>query len=903
MVTKTKRAVMLMSPLLLASQLALADPTYQFDIRGASLQSALRQFADQTGLQISYFTKIAEGRSAPDVSGTLTAEEALQTLLNASGLTFERIDPSTLAIYPVERSREMTAISNETAANEAPRGRLMRLAQASTPATGRSDDYIAQNVRREDILEEVVSTGSHIRGVVNDTAPVMVMDRQYIERSGFTNMQQLVSAMPMNFKGGNSGASEVSEFGLAPAYGQNLTRGTGFNLRGLGTVSTLTLINGRRVAPSAQGQFVDVSTIPMSAVERVEVLSDGASAIYGADAVAGVVNIILRKDFQGAETGLEYGAASDGSFDDQRVSQTVGTHWDTGNALFIAEYYHRDNLDVKDRDYIIEAGGNPGTDLLPRRKLGTMLFTLDQQLPANFDFSTNVLYSYEEVVIQSTRQDFLDRQTPHTNQWSAAVGLGYTAPGNWRISLDGLIGRVKPNSDFAYIDLETGQPELLIQDYRDEYDTWSTDLKADGTLFNLPAGPVRLAVGGSYRKDDLISTRYRLIPNTGREVRANDERDVTAFFAEVYVPIVGAAQNFSWAKRIDLSIAGRYDDYSDFGDTTNPKVGIVWSPIDSLDIRASYSTSFRAPAVQEKAQTKRPTQVSTGMFDDPSGNGGLIPMFYLMGSLPLSAEESENIAVGFTFRPESLRGFELSMNYFDIDYTDRIQSTPYDGGALSRREDFGRFISEFENDAAAAQYLADRLAEGWFFLDWEEIGSTGVRYLYDLRQRNAARTQLSGFDASVLYKFEWDRNAFDVQFNVTHLNKILTSLDHDTTTFDMVDTFNQPLDWRFRWMGTWIRGGLSTTLVVNHSDAYVNDSLAIDVPVGSWTTADLNVTYDFGARPQSSFLDGTRISVGVLNLTDRDPPRATTPLYEIGYDVFNADAMGRFISARFTKRW
>ncbi len=79
----------------------------------------------------------------------------------------------------------------------------------------------------------------------------------------------------------------------------------------------------------------------MSAVDRVEVLSDGASAIYGADAVAGVVNIILRKDFQGAESGLEYGSASDGSFDDQRVSQTLGTHWDTGNALFIAEYYAR----------------------------------------------------------------------------------------------------------------------------------------------------------------------------------------------------------------------------------------------------------------------------------------------------------------------------------------------------------------------------------------------------------------------------------------------------------------------------------------------------------------------------------------------------------------------------------
>ncbi len=900
---KGRTAAALISPLLLVTNLALAEPTYQFDIRGASLQSALRQFADQTGLQISYFTKIAEGRSAPDLSGKMTAEQALQTLLSASGLTFERIDQGTVAIYPNERRREVTVISNETAMNEPSRGRFLRVAQASASAGESNDSYTPQNVRREDILEEVISTGSHIRGVTNDTAPVTVMDREYIERSGFTNMQQVVNAMPMNFKGGNSGASESAEFGLAPGYGQNLTRGTGFNLRGLGTVSTLTLINGRRVAPSAQGQFVDVSTIPMSAVDRVEVLSDGASAIYGADAVAGVVNIILRKDFQGAESGLEYGSASDGSFDDQRVSQTLGTNWDTGNALFIAEYYHRSSLDVADRDYILEAGGSPGTHLLPRRKLGTMLFTLDQQLPANFDVSSNVLYSYEEVVSQSTRQGFLDRQTPHTNQWSATLGLGYNAPGGWRISLDGLIARVKPNSDFTYVDLETGAVDLMIQDYRDEYDTWSTDLKADGTLFNLPGGPVRLAVGASYRKDDLISTRWRVIPIVRREVRADDERDVTALFAEMYIPIVGDAQNLPWARRIDLSIAGRYDDYSDFGDTTNPRVGLVWSPMNSLDIRASYSTSFRAPAVAEKAQVGRPTQISTGMFEDPSGNGGLIPMFYLNGSLPITAEQSENLGIGFTFRPESLRGFELSMNYFDIDYTDRIQSTPYDEGALSRRADFGRFISELADDAAAQAYLDARLAEGWFFMDWEEIGSSGVRYVYDLRQQNAARTQLSGFDASVRYKFELDSDAFDLQLDVTHLKEILTSLDRDTATFNLVDTFNQPLDWRARLMGTWIRGGLSTTLVVSYADDYVNTSLANDERVGSWTTADLNLTYNFEGRTQSSLLEGTRVSLAVQNVTDREPPHAVTPLFNVGYDVFNADAMGRFIAARFTKRW
>jgi iron complex outermembrane receptor protein len=357
------------------------------------------------------------------------------------------------------------------------------------------------------------------------------------------------------------------------------------------------------------------------------------------------------------------------------------------------------------------------------------------------------------------------------------------------------------------------------------------------------------------------------------------------------------------AKRIALSLATRHDDYSDFGSTNNPKAGLVWTPVDSLDIRASYSTSFRAPNVAEKALGRRPVQISTGMLDDPSGNGGLIPMFYLLGSAPLTAEESENIALGFTFRPQALSGFELSMNYFDIDYTGRIQTAPSDDGALSRRDEFGPFITEIADDAAAAALLAEHIAAGDLFIDWEGIGSTGVRYLYDLRQQNAARTQLKGFDMSVMYKFNVAADAFDLQLDVTHLQEILTSLTADTKTFDLVDTYNQPLDWRLRAMATWLRGGFSTTLTVNHADNYTNDSFAVDEPVGSWTTLDLNVGYDFEGRTQSSLLDGMRVALGVSNLTDKDPPRADSPLYPVGYDVFNADAMGRFVTAHFTKRW
>lgn len=869
MLKQTGRRASALCALLLASGAAWSAPTYEFNIRGTTLDAALKQFAAQSGLQVAYFTKVTRGRTAPAVSGTLTAEEAMRKLLGASGLTFERIDDSTLAIHGD---------------------------QIASGAAADSD-------RALDMVSEVVVTGTHIRGVVNDTIPMMTFDRDYILRSGYTNMMQLVEALPSNFKGGAAASSEVAPFGNAANYGQNLTRGTGFNLRGLGSASTLTLINGRRVAPSAHGQFVDVSTIPLSAVERIEILTDGASAIYGADAVAGVVNIILRRDFEGMETSIHYAAAADGAVDERRFSHTLGGRWPSGNVLVTTEYHNRSEFDVADRDFIIEAGTDSPTWLLPQRELATLLFALDQELPADFDLNSTVLYAYEDVNQKFSFPGSIDTQSPITNRWSASTGLGYDAFGDWRLVLDGTIARVQTETDFTNRDEQTGELNVHVDDYHDQFDTWSLDLKGDGTLFQLPGGAVRLAIGGSYREEDLISTRVWVIPANGRQVRADDAREVTSAYAELYVPIIGARQNYAWARRIELSLAGRYDDYSDFGNTTNPKIGLVWSPIDSLDLRASVSSSFRAPNVAEKALGVRGVQISTGMMDAPDGSGTRIPIFYLLGSAPLTAEKSDNLAVGFTWRPETLTGFELSVDYFEIDYTDRISSPPYDEGSLSRRDDFGALIMELANDEAAQAYLDARLAAGDLFIDWEEIGATGVRYALDLRQQNAARTRTSGFDVATAYSFRYGADAFNLNLNVSHLSEIRTSLARDTTAFDQLDTYNQPLDWRGRLMATWTHAGLSTTVAVNHSDDYINDSFSIDAPIGSWTTVDLTLSYDFARRPQASWLDGTRLSLAVTNLSDRQPPHADSPMFPMGYDVFNADAMGRYVAARLSKRW
>jgi len=143
-------------------------------------------------------------------------------------------------------------------------------------------------------LEKVEVTGSHIpRTEIESALPVQVITREDIERSGTTTVAEMMAQVSANIIGNNDRMTSL---------GAGVPGLSSVNLRGIGSGSTLVLLNGRRVANYAfDGGAVDVNSIPLSAVERVEILKDGASAIYGTDAIAGVVNFILRKDYQGVE--------------------------------------------------------------------------------------------------------------------------------------------------------------------------------------------------------------------------------------------------------------------------------------------------------------------------------------------------------------------------------------------------------------------------------------------------------------------------------------------------------------------------------------------------------------------------------------------------------------------------
>ena len=199
-------------------------------------------------------------------------------------------------------------------------------------------------------LDTIVVTGTNIRGATPAGNAVAVITREQIEQSGKATVGDFLRDLPANFAGG-VGMSDNIQGQDASVAGSNMTGGQGVNLRGLGALSTLVLVNGRRAAAAGQyGDFVDISTIPSNAISHIEVLLDGASAVYGSDAVGGVVNIILKRSDDGARTSLRMGTATEGGGNQVQLGQTWGTQWDGGGLIVGYEYNGQDNLLANDHN-------------------------------------------------------------------------------------------------------------------------------------------------------------------------------------------------------------------------------------------------------------------------------------------------------------------------------------------------------------------------------------------------------------------------------------------------------------------------------------------------------------------------------------------------------------------------
>ena len=330
------------------------------------MDKALRDFAVQANRNISYEPSIVVGLKAPAIKGEFTVGDALTLLLK--GTKLRAFDINTKTIRILENASPGTS-------------------PQTVPKESSSNDGETHN---KNDLDEITVTGTHIRGTTNSPSPVLVFTRDDIDAAGVNTIQQFLQSLPQNF----GGASENTiGYHVRPARRNNTVNGSAPNLRGLGASATLVLINGHRVAPgNSDGSFVDISMIPLTAVERIEIVTDGASAIYGSDAVGGVVNIILRTKFDGAETRVQFGSVSDGSTHNVTVGQTVGTDWTGGSGVLSYQYFDQTPLSAASRDYLHSVP--LPFDLLPVEVQQSVFANADQEVAPGFNIHGDAIYSH-----------------------------------------------------------------------------------------------------------------------------------------------------------------------------------------------------------------------------------------------------------------------------------------------------------------------------------------------------------------------------------------------------------------------------------------------------------------------------------------------------------------------------
>ena len=638
-------------------------------------------------------------------------------------------------------------------------------------------DAVAQNLAdappAEPIRVEV--TGTRIARIETESAlPVQTITREEILRGGWTSASEVMAHVSANIGGMNAALSigNGGNPGMSSA-----------NLRGIGDGNTLVLLNGRRLSNYAfLSGAPNIDAIPMSIIERVEILKDGASSVYGTDAIAGVVNFITRKDYRGVEaTGLaDIAERSGGSV--YQTSVTAG--WgdlakDHFNVFATLDWRKEDAVAARDRSYAatgyrpaegLDARNaqtipanifptlawpwlNPAfphgcappvslpateweygtgelclsdpasvTDIAPQTERWTAFGRATWQIAADHQLFAEYLYSRTRMTLKFTPTpasafatidsipvlypaggpyypteyaalhgidgplDIAYRTLPlgpRTNlvtteahrlaigaqgtvgAWSYAAGYNHSENRADDEYTNGYVltslfvpamatGLINPFGESAQAGLDllaSTQFKGIVRNATGVVDQVDAQASRDG--LTLPGGPLAVAFGGEARREqlddwpapildagDIMGSPFEISPQSA-------SRNVAAVFAEASVP---------FAKGWELLASLRYDRYSDFGGTTNPKVALRWQPAKTLLMRASWGRGFRAPTLPD-LHTQQ-FAATTALLKDPERcpqspvDCGYSEYPTIYGGNPdLEPETSRQATAGFVWEP------------------------------------------------------------------------------------------------------------------------------------------------------------------------------------------------------------------------------------------------------------
>ncbi|WP_431264317.1 TonB-dependent receptor [Roseateles chitinivorans] len=860
------------------------------------------------------------------------------------------------------------------------------LAVAATLAAA-SFSALAQNQTDQTQLERVVVTGSAIKRVDAETAvPVTVVKMDDLKKSGITSVEQVMANL----------SSVQATTNAAQSIGSN-TGGASFaNMRGIGADKTLVLLNGQRIANNAvDGTAPDLNMIPFAAIERIEVLRDGASALYGTDAIGGVINFITKSNYQGGTitVGADAPEKTGGKSRSMSAGFGYGDLQKQGfNVFGSLSYRKQDAIGGTERDFNKRIPGglssstspanytqdsktfyNPtGTacsgeqmilskdtcklvtasfvDFIPASEntsgmlKGSLLVNENLTLGAELFAASNRVTTFVAPVpyggyavnpgtkyypvppagsnIDITKpvdvywRDFPNGSRGQTNKnnqqrlvlsadgngmgWDYSVALAYnrnkvdqylvSGYGDGDLIAAGLAdGRINPFGDQDAVGsalLAQAALNGLLESAKGEVSNVSAHASRDLADWFNAGRPSQLALGVEFRHEKFTSASNtdfasKVSASTGVDptARATGSRNVSALYGELNVPVL---------KSLDLTGSLRYDKYSDFGSSTNPKVSFRFQPMKELLFRGSASTGFRAPTLYELYAN--PAFTNTGgtyanplLCKDGENGSQCEGQFQVLnaGNKNLRPEKSRSATLGVVFEP--VANASVGVDFWWIHLKDKIGAIPQ----------FALF-NNYYNFPALQQYF--HFGPGDTLSLASNCPGPNCGYV-DTTELNLGKVRTNGIDFSGQYRLNSPIGQFDFGLNSTYVAKYEFQDFKDGYWVSNVGNYGESgpiFRWQHNLTTNWHYDQFGAGAVMRYKSGYADFDPSSHARAPSYTTFDL---YGSWAPTKSISL-----VLGVRNLFDRDPPYTNQEdLFQGGgWDSRYADPTGRAYYVRAT---
>ncbi|MCD7097830.1 TonB-dependent receptor [Stenotrophomonas sp. MMGLT7] len=834
-----------------------AGAARRFDVPAQPAAAALNAFAEQADITLVFSQDRVAGIVTHPLQGSYGTLDGLQAMLAGSGLAVRQVNGSTISV------------GDGAAAGEAGPGAAANAGDSST-------------------LDTITVTGTRIRGG-STPSPVVALGAERIREEGFADLGEVVRSIPQNFSGGQNPGVLSGNLAGAGNANQNITGGSGLNLRGLGADASLTLLNGRRMAYGGFTQSVDISAIPVEAVERIEIVADGASAIYGSDAVGGVGNVILKREYDGVTVGTRFGRATQGGLASREYAVTAGTTWRSGGLIATYQDVSVDPIYSRQRRYA-EQLVDPST-LYPGSDLRSGLISAHQSLGEVAELRLDALRSERDQLHLYNIGGRNSRVTPQTTTTLVSPSLEAWLPHGWTLSLGATSGRSE--HDQYRLETVTATGAAAVTDVCYCNDSRSYELGAEGPLLALPAGDARLAAGVGYRKNEFRNVDHV----TGAETIDGSESARFAY-AEFNLPLVGPAQQVRGVQRLELTAAMRGEDYSSFGGVTTPKFGVVYGPNADVTLKASWGKSFKAPTLFERNYAANAWLFGPASFGGSGYPADATVLVLDGGNGNLEPERADTRSLSLAYHPEAVRGLEAELSWFHIDYRDRvIQPIANSSQALNNA-----IYAPFVDLAPTTQAQADVIAAAGTFHNFAgaPYDPAKVAAIIYTQYANVARQDVQGVDLSGSYRIEVAGGSLTLRGAANWLDSTQRTLPGQPDHALAGTLFNPPRV-SGRAGAVWRQGGFTGSLFGNYRGGVSN---RVDgVESASFTTFDAALRYATGTRGDA--WSGLEFGLSIDNALDRDPPSyaVTSPLYVAPYDSTNYSAIGRFVSLSVSKHW